>query len=128
LISGGEPLAGRTDRVEDYASASLELDTGAAIQLACSWRLQGGQEAVIEAAFYGTEGGAALKNVGGSFYDFSAERFRGAQRETLSSPPDAWGGRAGADWATRLARGERFDAGADRLVDVSRVLDRIYGR
>ncbi|HEU4518835.1 MAG TPA: gfo/Idh/MocA family oxidoreductase, partial [Microvirga sp.] len=39
-----------------------------------------------------------------------------------------WGGRAAVDWAGRLAAGERFDEGAQRLVEVARVLDRIYGR
>jgi predicted dehydrogenase len=128
LFSGGEPLAGRTDRVEDYAVATLELASGAAVRLACSWRLQAGCDAIIEASFYGTGGGAALKNVGGSFYDFSAERYRGTARETLASPPDAWGGRAAADWAERLASDQRFDPAAERLVDAARVLDRIYGR
>ena len=33
-----------------------------------------------------------------------------------------------ADWARRLASGEGFDAAAERLVDVSQVLDRIYQR
>jgi predicted dehydrogenase len=128
LFAGGEPLGGRPDRVEDYATATLDLGTGAAVQLACSWRLQAGCDAVIAAAFYGTSGGAALRNVEGSFYDFVAERYRGTARETLAMPPDAWGGRAAADWATRLAAGERFDPAADRLVEVARVLDRIYGR
>lgn len=128
LLAGGEPLAARSDRVEDYAVATLGLTGGTAVQLACSWRLPVGCDAVISAAFYGTEGGAALKNVGGSFYDFTAEHYRGTQRELLSSPPDAWGGRAAADWATRLAAGERFDPAAERLVDVAQVLDRIYGR
>ena len=84
--------------------------------------------AIISAAFYGTEGGVALHNVNGSFYDFTAERYRGTATETLSRPPDAWGGRAAAEWATRLAAGVRFDAGADRLVTVAQVIDRIYGR
>ncbi|HEX8570117.1 MAG TPA: Gfo/Idh/MocA family oxidoreductase [Caulobacteraceae bacterium] len=128
LFSGGEPLAGRTDRVEDFASAGLLLSNGTLMRLACSWGLQAGQEAVISAAFYGTEGGVALKNVGGSFYDFTAERYRGTSTETLTSPPDAWGGRAAADWATRLSAGERFDPAAERLADVSEALDRIYGR
>ena len=44
------------------------------------------------------------------------------------APPDAWGGRAAADWAARLAAGARFDPEAWRLVEVARVLDRIYGR
>ena len=128
LFAGGEPLGRRPAQVEDYALATLDLQTGAAVQLACSWRLQAGCDAVIGAAFYGTAGGAALRNVNGSFYDFSAERYRGTARETLSVPPDAWGGRAAAYWAARLAAGERFDPAAERLADVARVLDRIYGR
>jgi predicted dehydrogenase len=128
LFAGGEPLRDRGTQVEDYAVATVELETGTAVQLACSWRLQAGQDAIISAAFYGTEGGAALRNVGGSFYDFEAERFRGTSRETLASPPDQWGGRAAADWARRLGAGERFDPEAERLVEVSQVLDRIYGR
>lgn len=128
LLAGGKPLAGRTDRVEDYAAAILELQGGTVAQLACSWRLQAGCDAVISAAFYGTEGGAALRNVDGSFYDLAAERFRGTARETLAEPPDAWGGRAAAEWALRLAAGERFDPEAGHLVEVAAVLDRIYGR
>jgi predicted dehydrogenase len=128
LFASGEPLGGRPDRVEDYAIATVELETGTAMQLACSWKLQAGCDAMISAAFYGTAGGAALRNKDGSFYDFIAERYRGTARETLATPPDAWGGRAAADWATRLARGARFDPAAEQLVDVAQVLDRIYGR
>ena len=128
LLAGGEPLGARTDAVEDYAVATLGLEGGASVRLACSWRLQAGREAVIAADFYGTHGGAALRNVNGSFYDFTAERFNGTASEPLASPPDAWGGRAAADWAQRLAAGERFDPAAERLVEVSRILDRIYGR
>jgi predicted dehydrogenase len=128
LLAGGEPLGRRVDAVEDYGLATLELATGTVVQLACSWRLQAGRDAIISAAFYGSEGGARLANVAGSSYDFNAERYRGTARETLSGPPDAWGGRAAADFATRLAAGVRFDAAAEQLVAVARVLDRIYGR
>jgi predicted dehydrogenase len=129
LFAGGEPFGGgRPDRAEDYAVATVGLETGAAVRLACSWRLQAGCDAIISAAFYGTEGGAALRNVDGSFYDFTAERYRGTARETLAAPPDAWGGRAAVDWATRLAARGCFDPEAERLVAVARVLDRIYGR
>jgi predicted dehydrogenase len=128
LFAGGEPLNSHPDRVEDYAVATIELETGAVVQLACSWRLHAGCDAMISAAFHGTHGGAALRNVNGSFYDFVAERYRGTGRETLASPPDEWGGRAAADWAVRLAAGERFDPEVEKLVDVARVLDRIYGR
>lgn len=128
LFAAGEPLPPRPERVEDFAAATLTLAGGTVARLACSWRAPAGQDAVIEATFYGTEGGARLANLGGSFYDFCAERFRGTARETLSTPPDAWGGRAAADWARRLAAGERFDPSAERLVDVAEALDRIYGR
>ena len=126
LLSGGEPL--RPGGVEDYSVANLELVSGASVRLACSWRLPAGRDAIISAALYGTGGGAALRNVGGSFYDFEAELYRGTSAQTLSSPPDDWGGRAAADWARRLAAGERFDPAADRLVEIAEVLDRIYGR
>jgi len=128
LLAGGQPLSPTSSEVEDYATAAFTLDGGTAVRLACSWRLQAGREAVIEASFYGTEGGAALRNVAGSFYDFTATRFRGTASETLATPPDDWGARAAADWARRLAAGERFDPAADRLVRVAAVLDAIYAR
>jgi predicted dehydrogenase len=128
LVAGGAPLGRRPDRVEDYAVATLDLETGVSVRLACSWRLQAGCDAAISAAFYGTEGGAALRNVNGSFYDFVAERYRGTACERLADPPDAWGGRAAVDWARRLAAGGRFDGAAERFAEVAAVLDRIYGR
>ena len=126
LIAGGKPLG--PGSVEDYATAQLTLAGGASVRLACSWRLSAGREAIISAAFYGTSGGAALRNVGGSFYDFEAELYRGTACEALAGPPDDWGGRAAASWAERLAAGERFDPDAGRLVEVAAILDRIYGR
>lgn len=128
LFSGGKPLSERPGSVEDYAVAAIDLANGANVQLACSWKLQAGYDAVIEASFYGTEGGAALRNVNGSFYDFTVERYRGTSRETLSAPPDEWGGRAAVDWARRLALGERFDPAIEGLVTVAATLDKIYGR
>ena len=46
----------------------------------------------------------------------------------LAEPPDAWGGRTLVRWAEKLAAGERFDPASERLIDVARVVDRIYGR
>ena len=100
LFSGGRPLAD-PGLAEDYAVATLTLDTGAVVRLACSWRLPAGQDAVISASLYGDRGGAELRNVGGSFYDFTAERFEGVARRLLAAPPDAWGGRAAADGPSR---------------------------
>ena len=112
--------------VEDHAFAAFTLDGGTHVRLACSWHLHAGRDAEIGVALYGTEGGAALRNVGGSFHDFTAERFRGTATEGLTAGPDDWGGRAAADWATRLAAGERFDPSAAQFVAVADVLDRIY--
>lgn len=124
LYAGGAPLAG--DAVEDFAVATLTLSGGIVVRLACSWRLHAGRDAVIEASFYGGEGGARFRNVGGSFYDFVADRFRGTAAERLSEGDADWGGRAGVDWCRRLAAGERFGEDAARLIDVSAALDAIY--
>jgi predicted dehydrogenase len=116
------------DPLEDYAAAHIELEGGALIRLSCSWCLNAGRDCVLEAAFYGTEGGAAFRNVDGSFFDFVAERYDGPRRVQLSGPPDDWGGRAVVDWARRLAEGQRFDPDAAmEYVRVHDVLDRIYG-
>lgn len=114
--------------VEDYAEARLELDGGRTVRLACSWNLHAGRDAVIEARFHGTEGGAIMRNLDGSFYDFCAELYRGTVTETLVEPPDAWGGRAAVAWARRLAEDRSYDSAAEELVTVAEVLDRIYRR
>ncbi len=129
LMAGGAFLAGRTDMVEDFASCAFATDGGTLVRLACSWNLPAGQDAVIGASFYGEGAGAALRNLDGSFYDFAAEHLQGNSRTAIApSPDEGWGGRAAADWARRLAAGERFDAEAERLVDTAAVLDRLYGR
>ncbi|PDT51541.1 MULTISPECIES: Gfo/Idh/MocA family oxidoreductase [Sinorhizobium] len=128
LFAKGVPIRRDGDEVEDYTVATLELADGVVARVACSWHLQAGCDAVISADFYGTEGGASLRNVDGSYLDFRAERYRGTQREVLALPPDDWGGRAAAIWAERLAAGERFDPENDCFVTVADVLDRIYGR
>jgi predicted dehydrogenase len=127
LRAGGERIRGRAHGlVEDFAAAQLELRGGTAVQLACSWRLHAGQDCAIEAAFYGTEGGAALRNVNGSFYDLVVERFRGARRELIAGPPDPWGGRAAVAWTRALAAGARFDPSVASILEVQATLDRIY--
>lgn len=128
LFSRGAPLRDPSSQVEDYATATVRLASDAVVRLACSWRLHAGRECVIEATFHGTEGGAALRNVNGSFYDFRAERFRGTTRELLSVPPDDWGGRAAVAWTARLAAGNRFDPSCEEHVRTAAVLDSIYGR
>jgi predicted dehydrogenase len=126
MFEKGARLEPGAAQVEDYVAAALTLDSGAAVQLACSWRLHAGCDAMISASFYGTDGGAVFQNVDGSFYDFTAGRLRGTVREVLALPPDEWGGRAAANWARRLAGGDLFCPAADRLTEVARIVDRIY--
>lgn len=120
---------GRADPgdVEDYAVATLGLQSGQAARIACSWDLHAGQDAVIGATFHGTDGSLAFSNVDGSFYDFKAELYRGTNREIVASPPDAWGGRAAQEWTRRLASGLGYDCDAGHFAEVADVLDRIYG-
>ena len=125
LFAEGSALVS-PDAVEDLAIATLRTHDNVVIRIACSWRLNAGQDAIIEARFYGSEGGAGFHNLNGSFLDFGSERWQGTQRECLATPPDAWSARSAEDWARRLALGSRFDPRALELTTVSAVLDRIY--
>jgi len=128
LYSGGRLLPKPTGELEDHALAEVEFVSGATARLACSWRLSAGQDAVIEASFYGTRGSLLLRNVGGSFYEFTVEHCEGTRKRTLAAGPDEWGGRAVNTWARQLAVAPGFDGGALRLQNVSDVIDAIYGR
>jgi predicted dehydrogenase len=128
LYAQGKPIRPEDRRLEDYAAARLDLDNGATANLACSWHLNAGADAVIGASFHGTKGGLALRNVNGSFYDFVAEEFVGAERKVIAEPPDAWGGRAVVDWAARLAESPAFDPAIASAAAAARVIDAIYQR
>lgn len=123
LFAQGKPLARNSDEVEDYAIARLDLETGASVQISCSWKLHAGCDAKIHGSFFGTHGSIAFSNINGSFYDFIAERFDGTTRERLSSPPDAWGGRAAVDWARQLALDRSYNPAAEQLLPVTQALD-----
>jgi predicted dehydrogenase len=127
LYTQGVPLrAAAGETVEDFVAAQLAFDPGLSVSLSCSWRLHAGRDCVLAANFYGTRGAVNLSNLNGSFYDFTAEACFGTSRRVLSSPPDAWGGRAAVAWAERLARNPGYDASAEGLVAVAHVLDSIY--
>ena len=127
LYARGRP-ADPAAEVEDHALGHVELASGATARIACSWNLHAGTDAVIECAFYGTEGAVIMRNVDGSFYDFEARVNEGRSSTLLTSPPDAWGGRAIVEWAQRLSADRCFSEDAERYVDVARVLDLLYGR
>jgi hypothetical protein len=75
---------------------------------------------------YGTEGGIAVRNVGGSFYDFRVEQYRGTATQILCNPPDSWSGRAIERWARRLQSDSSFDKSVIQAEKVALVLDSIY--
>ena len=126
MFRQGRPLGVGENEVEDYAVGRIDLANGATIQLACSWKLPAGCDAVISGSFYGTKGGAAFHNVGGSFYDFKAERFEGTRPFVLADAKEEWGGRAAVDWASRLAKGEGFSTEMEKLSVVAETLDALY--
>ena len=125
LKEGRAPAA---EEVEDFALGEIELANGTTVRIACSWNLSAGQDADIRATFYGTRGGAEMRNENGSFFDFVADRFSGRNRERIAGYPDEWGGRAAAEWVEKLASGERFEGSTTGLVQTAQVLDRLYGR
>jgi predicted dehydrogenase len=128
LYAKGKPLSDPSTQVEDYASANIGLSNGTNLQLTCSWNLPAGKEAEIQINVYGTKGGAAFRNINGSFYDFQALRFYGTKTEVLFEGHDDWGGRAAVDWARKLSEGSAFDPEIENVVKVAKVLDQIYGK
>ena len=129
LFKQGKRLPGLVENtVEDYATASISVKDGPAIDVSCSWNLPAGKEAEIQVNVYGTKAGAAFHNLNGSFYDFEALKFNGIQTETLFSGKDDWGGRAAVAWAEKLAHGNGYDPEIESTVKVAKVIDEIYGR
>jgi predicted dehydrogenase len=128
LRAAGKLLRKPVRELEDHALVQLQLEAGTTARLACSWRLQAGCDAVIEATFYGTRGSASLRNVRGSFYDFTVEHWVGTGRRVVASDDTAWGGRTASNWVRRLRQNRAFDPDAQRLREVSELVDRIYGR
>jgi len=126
LYANGMRIKGKGKGVEDYAVAVIELENGCLVNLACSWRLQAGTNAVIGLTFYGTEGALSIRNFPGSFYKFKAERYRGTASETLYDSSDDWGGGAILDWAGKLSKNSAFDKSVMEVQKVTEVLDRIY--
>lgn len=128
-VSGRVSRRSGTSTVEDYAAAQLALAGDTTFQFSCSWHAPAGRDAEIGITFFGTEAGAAFRNVNGSFYDFTAELLRPDRtRVQLSGPPDEWGGRAAVAWAERLAVSPAFDPAIENLIPVAAALDAIQGR
>lgn len=128
LFAQGRALRPGEPALEDYAVARIDFAGDATANVSCSWRLAAGRDAVISAAFYGTEGGLAVRNTGGSFYDFRTERFAGTSRMVLDEPPDDWGGRAALAWLAQLCVNPQYDPEIEGAAEVAAIIDEVYGR
>jgi len=124
----GRSITDAYQTVEDFAIAEFAVGE-AATRLTCSWDLHAGQPAIIEAVFYGTRAAAALKNVNGSFFDFTAELYTKTSTTTLDDESNSgwiWGPSAALDWCERLALDNSFDASVEEIVHTASVIDEIY--
>jgi predicted dehydrogenase len=128
LYAGGRLLQAQPTVVEDHAWASFNTDTGATVTMACSWYGHAGADARIGFTVHGTAGAVEIRNVHGSFYDFTADLHTGTGTRRLVEPPDSWGGRAAVEWARRLTGNPAYDPEVADVVAVAEVLDGIYGR
>lgn len=127
LFKNGSPLQRGTRETEDFATSCLMLNNDINVNLASSWNLNAGREAIIEARFYGTKGGVQFRNINGSFYDFEAAVFTGTHTQIVEDSKDDWGGRAGVKWAEQLRQGNKYDPSNTEYIKVAETLDMIYG-
>jgi predicted dehydrogenase len=136
VFAAGRPLPPRAEQVaiDDFATARIDCVTGtgepATASLAVSWNAHAGQDCVFRVALLGTAGGAELRNVGGSFYDFELARFTGRSAAIVAR--DTGGGkslgRGIVTWAEGLAASPRFAPEIARSLLVSDAIDAIYER
>jgi predicted dehydrogenase len=129
LFRQGKKMEIPLTETEDFASVMMLTDNNININLQCSWNLPAGKDAVIEAKFYGTSGGAAFLNSNGSFYEFRAEKYLGTETELLFDDTDEWSGRAGLVWAQDVINGKGYDPkSAEEFIKTAEIIDKIYGR
>jgi len=127
LLSNGSSIVRTGDRVEDYAVARIDLENGAMANLACSWNLPAGRDAVIRVVFYGNAGGLSLSNKSGSFFEFRAERFQKTFREVIGEDnKESWWGRSAIEWVNRLTRDRGYDPELEHMIQVGEILDAVY--
>ena len=126
-FSNGRILPKASEQVEDYCVATIHTADETVINIGSSWNLQAGRAAEISVTFYGTEGGALLHNVDGSFFDFVGERFHGTESETLNAADSQWAGLATLEWVGKLATKNEFDPDIARVITVAEIIDNIYG-
>ncbi len=128
LYSKGKRIVKYNEIVEDYACSSMTFTNGVNANIACSWNLSAGCDAVISFTIYGTEGGLSMRNHNGSFYEFDTYHFKSRDVSTICNEEGAWGGKAITDWAKMVMLSGNYDNRAEQLIQVADVIDLIYER
>ena len=128
LYSKGKRIYGRSNGIEDYACSTMNLMNGVVVNMACSWNVSAGSDAVIGFTIYGTEGTLSMRNHNGSFYDFDIHHYKSKNSECLCQENGAWGGRAVIDWAEQVAYSGQYNRNAEQFVRVGEVIDSIYSQ
>ncbi len=124
LFAQGRPAT--RESVEDLAFIELEQEGGGLVRIACSWNAQIGCDAQIGMQLHGTRGGAAWRNIDGSFLNFHLWHCRGNQRELLGASYDDWGTGALSAWIDRLNVDCSFDPSAFDILAGARLIDEAY--
>jgi predicted dehydrogenase len=122
----GQPLSG--DGVEDFATAQLALAGGTVVHMAVSWNAHVGKDCEIRTALFGSRGGAEIRNIDGSFYDFETVRHAGRTCTPLERESREWMSGAILEWSGRLAEDASYDAAAETSLIVAEVVDAVYHR
>lgn len=103
LFRNGFPVSSPGNEPEDFVSASLLLRDRCELRVACSSGLSAGRDAMIHAAFYGSEGTLVFTNINGSLHDFHLTLWIRTCRQQLVGPPDDWQGKGLPAWVRALS-------------------------
>ena len=125
-------LTGRVHELADapgidvFTAADMLLERDLHLRLTCSWHAHAGRDCDFRLTVHGTEGGAELRSIGGSFYDFELVVRRGRSEEAVATDSRSWMDRGILSWVERVGAGERFDDTLETSLSVARVVERIY--
>lgn len=128
LYSKGKRIIKVNENVEDFATSSMNFTNGVNVNIACSWNLSAGCDAVINFTIYGTEGGLSMRNHNGSFYKFDTYHFKSCDVNTICNEEGLWSGKAITDWVKMVVCSAKFDNRAEQFIQVADVIDLIYER
>lgn len=112
--------------IDQFVTAEMELDGGPRVRLGASWHAHTGRDCEFRYTVHGSAGGAELRNVGGSFYDFELGIRKGREERVRARDRRSWMDRRIVDWTRRLRGPARYDAAAETNLSVASLADAIY--